>query len=84
MLADSVRKPLNRLKSITAVLPVAISTIMVSPTARPKPIMTAEKIPLIAVGTTTRTVVCQVVAPAVAILMWPSRVLNTPVGMLVG
>ena len=46
------------------VLPVAISTIMVSPTARPRPIITAENSPLIAVGTTTRTAVCQGVAPA--------------------
>jgi hypothetical protein len=32
------------------VLPVAMSTIMVSPTARPKPIMIAEKMPGLAVG----------------------------------
>ena len=41
------------------VLPVAISTIMVSPTARPKPIMIAEKMPGLAVGSTTRIAVCQ-------------------------
>ena len=35
------------------VLPVAISTIIVSPTARPKPIMIAEKTPGLAVGSTT-------------------------------
>ncbi len=46
------------------VLPVAISTIMVSPTARPKPIMTAEKMPGLAVGSTTRVTVCQRLAPS--------------------
>ena len=46
------------------VLPAAMRTIIVSPTARPNPIMTAEKRPLIAVGTTTRMAVCHVVAPA--------------------
>jgi len=37
---------------------------MVSPTARPKPIMIAEKIPGLAVGSTTRVAVCQRVAPS--------------------
>jgi hypothetical protein len=37
---------------------------MVSPTARPKPIMTAEKTPGLAVGTTTRRAVCQRLAPS--------------------
>ena len=46
------------------VLPVAISTIIVSPTARPKPIMIAEKMPGLAVGSTTRIAVCQRVAPS--------------------
>ncbi len=41
-----------------------MSTIIVSPTARPKPIMTAEKIPGLAVGSTTRIAVCQRVAPS--------------------
>ncbi len=36
---------------------------MVSPTARPKPIMTAEKMPGLAVGSTTRVAVCQRLAP---------------------
>jgi len=36
---------------------------MVSPTARPKPIMMAEKIPGLAVGRTMRTAVCQRLAP---------------------
>ena len=44
-------------------LPVAINTIMVSPTARPKPIITAEKIPGLAVGKITRTKVCHGDAP---------------------
>ena len=45
-------------------LPVAISTIIVSPTARPKPTMTAEKMPGLAVGSTTRIAVCQRLAPS--------------------
>ncbi len=45
------------------VFPVAITTIMVSPTARPRPIITAEKIPANAVGTMTRSAVCQRLAP---------------------
>ena len=44
-------------------LPAAISTIIVSPTARPMPTMIAENMPLIAVGTTTRIAVCHGVAP---------------------
>ena len=64
MFADSVRMPLKIDQSSTGVLPVAISTIMVSPTARPKPIMIAEKTPGLAVGSTTRTAVCQRLAPS--------------------
>jgi hypothetical protein len=45
MFAASVRMPSKRLKFTTGLLPEAISTIMVSPTARPKPIITAEKMP---------------------------------------
>ncbi len=45
------------------VLPVAISTIMVSPTARPMPIISAEKMPGLAVRITTRVMVCHGVAP---------------------
>ena len=48
---------------MTGVLPVAMSTIMVSPTARPKPIMMAEKMPGLAVGSTIRIAVCQRLAP---------------------
>ncbi len=47
------------LASIIGVLPVAISTIIVSPTARPRPIISAEKIPGLAVRITTRVRVCQ-------------------------
>ena len=54
MLADSVLMPSSGLQSISGVLPVAISTIIVSPTARPKPIITAAKIPGLAEGSTTR------------------------------
>lgn len=43
---------------------MAISTIMVSPTARPKPIISAEKIPALAEGSTTLITVCHWVAPS--------------------
>src|SRR5437773_669066 len=64
MLAERARKPLNMFQSITGVLPVAISTIIVSPTARPRPIMIAEKMLGLAVGSTMRTGVCQRLAPS--------------------
>ena len=64
MLADSVRMPLKIDHSMIGVLPVAISTIIVSPTARPKPTIVAEKTPGLAVGSTTRTAVCQRLAPS--------------------
>jgi hypothetical protein len=48
---------------MTGVLPVAIKTIMVSPTARPNPIMIAENMPGLAVNSTTLIMVCQGVAP---------------------
>ena len=63
MFADRVRKPVNRFSVISVVFPVAMSMIMVSPTARPRPIITAEKSPLMAVGTMMRMVVCQRLAP---------------------
>ena len=53
MLAESVRIPEKMLASIIGVLPVAMTTTIVSPTARPRPIMAAEKIPADAVGRTT-------------------------------
>ena len=52
MLAESVRNPLNMFQSSTGVFPAAISTTIVSPTARPRPTMTAEKMPERAVGRT--------------------------------
>ena len=61
--AANVRKPLNTFHSVIGVFPPAISTIIVSPTARPRPIISAENKPLIAVGITIRHVVCQGVAP---------------------
>ena len=51
------------LRSMIGVLPVAINTIMVSPMARPKPIMIAAKIPGEAEGRITRHTVCQRLAP---------------------
>jgi DNA-binding transcriptional regulator YdaS (Cro superfamily) len=53
-------------QSIIGVFPAAIKTIIVSPTALPRPIMTAEKIPPVAAGMITRTVVCQGVAPVLS------------------
>ncbi len=64
MLADSVRMPLKIDHSMTGVLPVAMSTIIVSPTARPNPTMIAENTPGLAVGSTMRTAVCQRLAPS--------------------
>ena len=55
--------PVKILKSVTGVLPVAMTTIMVSPTARPRPIMMAEKMPAEAVGSTIRMAVCHRLAP---------------------
>ena len=49
--------------SFIGVFPVAMSTIIVSPTARPKPIITAENMPGLADNKTTLTNVCQGVAP---------------------
>ena len=46
---------------------------MVSPTARPKPIITAAKIPGLAEGSTTRHNVCQRLAPSAieaAVMLW--------------
>ena len=63
MFADRVLNPLKGLKLRIGVLPVAIKTIIVSPTALPKPIIIAENIPGLAVGKTTRIEVCHLVAP---------------------
>ena len=62
--ADSVLNPLNIFHSIIGVFPVAIKTIIVSPTARPKPIIIAENIPGLAEARTTLTAVCHNVAPS--------------------
>src|SRR5690606_718939 len=61
--ADRVRMPLKMLQSMIGVFPVAIKTIMVSPTARPRPIIAAAKIPGLAEGTMMRQTVCQRLAP---------------------
>ena len=63
MFAESARNPLKGFQFITGVLPVAMRTIMVSPTARPNPIMMAEKMPGLALGRTTLSAVCHRVAP---------------------
>src|SRR5690606_9495128 len=62
-LAASARNPVKMPKSITGVFPVAMSTIMVSPTARPNPMMAAEKMAGPATGSTIRRIVSQWVAP---------------------
>ncbi len=63
MFADSALNPLNMLQSIIGVFPVAMSTIIVSPIALPSPIITAENIPGLAVGSITLIAVCQRLAP---------------------
>jgi len=55
--------PLKSDHSMIGVFPVAMRTIIVSPTARPKPTIRAEKIPAEAVGRMTRVAVCQGDAP---------------------
>ena len=50
MFSDSVRMPLKIDHSMTGVLPVAMSSIIVSPTARPNPTMIAVNTPGLAVG----------------------------------
>ncbi len=55
--------PLKIFQSMMGVFPVAISTIMVSPTARPRPIIRAEKMPAEATGRTTVRTICQRLAP---------------------
>ena len=74
MLAASVLNPEKIFQSISGVFPVAISTIIVSPTARPNPIIQAEKIPDAATGITIRTAVCHGVAPA------PSEAVRSVIG----
>ena len=56
--ADKVLNPLKILKSIIGVFPAAINTIIVSPTALPIPIITALKIPGLALGNTIFNAVC--------------------------
>ena len=56
--------PEKILKSMIGVLPVAITTIIVSPIARPSPTMSAEKMPGNAVGSTTKSAVCHRLAPS--------------------
>jgi len=66
------------------VLPVAISTIMVSPTARPMPIMRAEKMPGLAVSNTTLSAVCHGVAPSASDPIVSERgTLNTASSLIV-
>ena len=50
MFAARVRIPEKIFQSMTGVFPVAMTTIMVSPTARPSPIISAEKMPALATG----------------------------------
>src|SRR4030042_4639521 len=64
MHADIVRIPLYGENEGIGVWPWAISTIMVSPTARPKPVITAAKRPGLAAGIATLRAACQRVAPS--------------------
>ena len=64
MVAGSVRTESPRLQEVMAALPEAMSTIIVSPMARPKPSTTAASTPGAAAGSTTRNAVSQRVAPS--------------------
>jgi len=64
MVADTVRAESAGLADRMAALPDAMSTIMVSPTARPRPSAMPAARPGPAAGTTTRTMVCQRAAPS--------------------
>ncbi len=59
-----VRAACSGLFGMSPELPASISTTIVSPMARPRPSMTAAKMPLDAAGTTTLYVVCQWVLPS--------------------
>ena len=64
MVADSVRTESARVADMIAALPEAISTIIVSPTARPRPSATPAAMPGLAAGRTTFRIVCQRAAPS--------------------
>src|SRR5881409_1710433 len=59
MVAEIVRAESVRLADTIAALPDAISTIIVSPTARPNPSATPAAMPGLAAGRITRPMVCQ-------------------------
>src|SRR4051794_30864725 len=63
MVADIERTGSVTLHEVIAALPEAMSTIIVSPMARPKPSTHAAKIPGVAAGKTTLHAVSQGVAP---------------------
>jgi hypothetical protein len=63
MLAAKERKPSKMFMLMMGVFPVAIKTIMVSPTALPKPRVMAAKMPGLAAGRAMRHAVCQGLAP---------------------
>ena len=63
MVAANVRIESVGEKERMGALPEAISTIIVSPIARPKPRTLAARTPGIAAGSTTRAAVCQEDAP---------------------
>ena len=69
-MAENVRTESTGDQERTAAFPDAISTIIVSPMARPKPRTQAASTPGIAAGSTTREAVCQEDAP---IAIEPSR-----------
>ncbi|MNO05986.1 hypothetical protein D3C81_2275780 [compost metagenome] len=54
----------NSVLASCGVLPMTITTAIVSPTARVMPRMTAEIMPLLAAGSTTRKMTCRRVEPS--------------------
>ena len=63
-MAAIVRAESAKLAETMAALPDAISTIIVSPTARPSPSATPAAMPGLAAGSITRAIVCQRAAPS--------------------
>ncbi|MNP71279.1 hypothetical protein D3C76_1676390 [compost metagenome] len=63
MLLVSTEDGVNSVLASCGVFPITMTTAMVSPTARVMPRITAEMIPLLAAGSTTRIITCRRVEP---------------------
>ncbi|MNW69567.1 hypothetical protein D3C74_486040 [compost metagenome] len=63
MLLVSTEDGVKSVLASCGVLPITITTAIVSPTARVMPRMTAEIMPLLAAGRTTRIITCRRVEP---------------------